>query len=113
MLKNTNNDRPKLPWWVEFLFVQIGLPDNWLRIFLKSRKKTRLLIKENKKSLTLLLTFCFSIIYMYPIIKHYSNHNKCIRMGSNLVRQKFTNEELSKVDILVFSTHYCNGGSLK
>ena len=30
------NDK-KLPWWVEFLFVQIGLPDKWLIYLLRTK----------------------------------------------------------------------------
>ena len=34
---NSNNKKEKsLPWWVELLFVQIGLPDKWLIKILKS-----------------------------------------------------------------------------
>ena len=38
----SNSKRPKeidLPWWVEFLFVQVGLPDSWLRSWLKAKKQ--------------------------------------------------------------------------
>ena len=38
-LKASTNSNPKkeksLPWWVELLFVQIGLPDKWLIKLLK------------------------------------------------------------------------------
>ena len=34
-LRNTNS---KLPWWVEILFVQIGLPESLLRKILKLKK---------------------------------------------------------------------------
>ncbi len=33
-----------LPWWVELLFVQIGLPDNILIKILKAKKKSKELI---------------------------------------------------------------------
>ena len=37
---DSNNKKDKsLPWWVELLFVQIGLPDKWLIKVLKSKKK--------------------------------------------------------------------------
>ena len=39
--KNKNKD---LPWWVELLFVQIGLPDKFLIKILKAKKKTNELI---------------------------------------------------------------------
>ena len=40
-----------LPWWVEVLFVQIGLPDSLLRGFLKKRKRIRQFTSENKKNI--------------------------------------------------------------
>ena len=44
-----------LPWWVELLFVQIGLPDKLLIKILQSKKKAKELIKNDKKSLILFL----------------------------------------------------------
>ena len=43
--KNKNKD---LPWWVELLFVQIGLPDKLLIKILKSQKYVKALIKKMK-----------------------------------------------------------------
>ena len=37
-----------LPWWVELLFVQIGLPDKFLIKILKSKRKFTDLIKMKK-----------------------------------------------------------------
>ena len=45
-----NKDK-ELPWWVELLFVQIGLPDKLLIKLLKTKKKAKELIKNDKKSL--------------------------------------------------------------
>jgi len=38
----------ELPWWVELLFVQIGLPDNLLIKILKSKKHLKNLLKMKK-----------------------------------------------------------------
>ena len=42
-MNNSDNPRKKkdkdLPWWVELLFVQIGLPDKLLIRILKAKKK--------------------------------------------------------------------------
>ena len=47
---NSNNKKENsLPWWVELLFVQIGLPDKWLIRVLKSKKKYTELLKNEKK----------------------------------------------------------------
>ena len=53
--KKKNKD---LPWWVELLFVQIGLPDKLLIKILQAKKKSKELIKSDKKSIiTFLLVF--------------------------------------------------------
>ena len=44
---NIYKDKP-LPWWVELLFVQIGLPDKWLIKILNSKKNITELIKNEK-----------------------------------------------------------------
>jgi len=46
--KKTNKD---LPWWVELLFVQIGLPDKLLIKILKAQKTSKDFIKNDKKSI--------------------------------------------------------------
>ena len=54
-MNSAENSRKKkdkdLPWWVEFLFVQIGLPDKLLIKILKTKKTTQELIKNEKKLL--------------------------------------------------------------
>ena len=43
-----------LPWWVELLFVQIGLPDKLLIKILKAKKTSKEFIKNEKKSIIIL-----------------------------------------------------------
>ena len=45
--KKKNKD---LPWWVELLFVQIGLPDKLLIKILKAKKTSKEFIKNEKKA---------------------------------------------------------------
>ena len=49
--KRVQSAKTDLPWWVELLFVQIGLPDSILRSVLKTRKSVRKYTRENKKSI--------------------------------------------------------------
>ena len=37
-----------LPWWVELLFVQIGLPDRLLIKILNTKKKSKEFLKKKK-----------------------------------------------------------------
>ena len=66
------NDK-ELPWWVELLFVQIGLPDKLLIKILKTKKKAKELIKNDKKSLITLFFIISIFAYFYPVIKHSKN----------------------------------------
>ena len=76
--RSSNNTKDKnLPWWVELLFVQIGLPDKWLINLLKTKKSAKELYKTEKKILLWGAFFTFSLIYTYPLIK------------SNLLDRKF------------------------
>ena len=50
--KKKNKD---LPWWVELLFVQIGLPDKLLIKILKAKKTSKEFIINEKK---LIIIFC-------------------------------------------------------
>ena len=60
-MNNYENSKGKkdknLPWWVELLFVQIGLPDKLLIKILKTKKNAKELIKNEKNSL---IAFLFS-----------------------------------------------------
>ena len=64
--KNKDKD---LPWWVELLFVQIGLPDKILINILKAKKKSKEFIKTDKKSLITFLFVITTLAYFYPVIK--------------------------------------------
>ena len=73
---NTYENKKKkknLPWWVELLFVQIGLPEHILIKILKANKKSKELIKNEKKSLIIFLLVLTSFAYLYPVIKHAKN----------------------------------------
>ena len=57
--KSKRKKDKSLPWWVELLFVQIGLPDKLLIKILNTKKKSKELFQNEKKSLiTYLSPFC-------------------------------------------------------
>ena len=105
--KKNNKD---LPWWVELLFVQIGLPDRLLIKILKTNKHLRELVKNEKKSL---ITFFFVIIalaYFYPVIKHSKNKLDCEAFAKNyIIKNKKTNG-LNSRELRMLSTNFCYGG---
>ena len=81
--KMNNSKSPKknkdksLPWWVELLFVQIGLPEKLLIKILKAKKITKDIISNDKKSIIKFLFVISAMAYFYPVIKHSKNKLDC------------------------------------
>ena len=99
-----------LPWWVELLFVQIGLPDKLLIKILKTKKETSELIKNEKKSL---ITFFFVIItlaYFYPVIKHAKNKLDCEAFAKNYIIKNKNISRINDRELRMLSTNFCYGG---
>jgi len=67
----------ELPWWVEFLFVLIGLPEKLLIKILKAKKSSKEFIKNEKKSMIIFLFLITTLAYFYPVIKHAKNKLDC------------------------------------
>ena len=59
-----------LPWWVELLFVQIGLPDNLLVKILKAKKTSKEFIKNNKKFKTNLIDCLLNKFFNFLLINY-------------------------------------------
>ena len=72
-----------LPWWVELLFVQLGLPDKLLIKILKAKKTSKEFIKNEKKSIILFLFVITTLAYFYPVIKHAKNKLACEAIAIN------------------------------
>ena len=99
-----------LPWWVELLFVQIGLPDKILINILKAKRKSKEFIKNEKKSLILFLFVITTLSYFYPVIKHAKNKLDCEAIAkSYIIKNKNTNGITNK-QIKMLSTNFCYGG---
>ena len=99
-----------LPWWVELLFVQIGLPDKLLIKILKTKKEASELIKNEKKSL---ITFFFVIItlaYFYPVIKHAKNKLDCEAFAKNYIIKNKNISRINNRELRMLSTNFCYGG---
>ncbi len=99
-----------LPWWVELLFVQIGLPDRLLIKILKTKKTAKDLIKNDKK---LLITFFFFIAisaYFYPVVKHSKNKLYCEAIAKNYIINNKNVSGINKSELKMLSTNFCYGG---
>ena len=113
MNTSENSKRKKdkaLPWWVELLFVQIGLPDKLLIKILNAKKRSRELIQNEKKSFIAYLFLLTALAYFYPVIKHAKNRLNCEETAKTyIIKNKnivgFNNRELKMI-----STNFCYGG---
>ncbi len=109
--ENSKKKKDKdLPWWVELLFVQIGLPDKLLIKILQVKKKSKELIKSDKKSIITFLFIIISLAYFYPVIKHAKNKLDCEAIAKNYIIKNKNLITFNKREIRMLSTNFCYGG---
>ena len=99
-----------LPWWVELLFVQIGLPDKLLIKILKAKKTSKEFIKNEKKSIIIFLFLITTLAYFYPVIKHAKNKLDCEAIAKNYIIKNKNVFEINNREIKMISTNFCYGG---
>tara|TARA_B100000886_G_scaffold312874_1_gene249130 strand:+ start:125 stop:562 length:438 start_codon:yes stop_codon:yes gene_type:complete len=99
-----------LPWWVELLFVQIGLPDKFLIKILKTKKNANELFKNEKKSLIIFLFVIAVLAYFYPVIQHSKNKLNCEAIAKNYIIKNKNISEINKQELKMLATNFCYGG---
>ena len=99
-----------LPWWVELLFVQIGLPDKLLIRILKTKKNFKELINKERKSIFAILFFLTLLAYFYPVVKQSKYKLECEYMAKNYILDKKNLTNINKKQLRMLSTNFCNGG---
>ena len=123
--RNLNNDAKKmnnsnklkkksdkdLPWWVELLFVQIGLPDKLLVKILKAKRNSKELIKNEKNSFITILILITSFIYFYPVIRYAKNKLDCEKIAKNYIIENRNIVKINNKKLRILSTNFCNGGN--
>ena len=112
MKSNSDKNQTKLPWWVELLFVQIGLPDSWLSKYLKKKKQTYNFIIENKKYIFYFTLLIAGLFYIYPIVRYTSSSTSCIDKTTKYLKSNKINSADSEMDINSIAVGYCHGGTL-
>ena len=112
MKSNSDKNQSELPWWVELLFVQIGLPDSWLSKYLKKRKQAASFIDENKKHIAYSALLIACIFYIYPIVRYTSSSASCIDKTTRYLKSNNINRPQNEIDINSLAVGYCHGGSL-
>ena len=109
--ENSKKKKDKdLPWWVELLFVQIGLPDKFLIKILNSKKKAKEFIKKDKKSLIKVLFVVALLSYFYPVVKHAKNKLDCEAIAKNYIIKNKNIIGINNREIKMISTNFCYGG---
>ncbi len=99
-----------LPWWVELLFVQIGLPDKLLIKILKAKKTSKEFINNEKKSILIFLFVVTTLAYFYPVIKHAKNKLDCEAIAKNYIIKNKNTIGINNREINMLSTNFCYGG---
>ena len=108
---NSINKKGKsLPWWVELLFVQIGLPDKWLIKVLKTKKKGTELFKNEKRLIFIFLLVITGLAYFYPVVKYSRNRIDCENIAKNYIVDNKNLVSIDRKQLRMLSTNFCNGG---
>ena len=109
--ENSKKKKDKdLPWWVELLFIQIGLPDKLLIKILKTNKKVKEFIKSDKKSLITVLFVFATLSYFYPVVKNAKNKLDCEAIAKNYIIKNKNIIGINKREIKMLSINFCYGG---
>jgi len=113
-MNNSKNFKKKtdknLPWWVELLFVQIGLPDKLLIKILKAKKTSKEFIINEKKLIIIFLFVITTLAYFYPVIKHAKNKLDCEAIAKNYIIKNKNTIGINNREIKMLSTNFCYGG---
>ena len=99
-----------LPWWVELLFVQVGLPDKLLIKILKAKKTSKEYIKNEKKSIIIFLFVITTLSYFYPVIKYAKNKLDCEAIAKNYIIKNKNTIGINNRELKMLSTNFCYGG---
>tara|TARA_Y100001968_G_scaffold268291_1_gene258596 strand:- start:693 stop:1067 length:375 start_codon:yes stop_codon:yes gene_type:complete len=105
-----SKDGPRLPWWVELLFVQIGLPDKWLASFLRSKNNSTKALKNNKKKLSYLFILIVGVLYTQPYSTYFNRHSNCFVYKLNQISANTKDNNLDIKESKAKALNYCNGG---
>ena len=111
--KSSSILRESLPWWVELLFVQVGLPEDWLRNYLKNKKVYKARIKKHNKKIFVYVFTAAGIIYLYPFYNLAQTENLCIQQAIEHIQDNSKSFSKSKRNrLVVYASNLCNGGSM-
>ena len=108
-ISNKKKDK-ELPWWVELLFVQIGLPDGLLIKILKAKKKSKEFIHNEKNTFKLFISLLILLVYFYPVIRNAKNMLECGATAKSYILKSKKSVRFNKKELNMLSTNFCYGG---
>ena len=110
--RSSNNTKDKnLPWWVELLFVQIGLPDKWLIKVLKSKKRATEFLNNEKRLIVTFFILLTCLTYFYPVVKYSKTKLDCESIAKNYILENKNIKIINRKQLGMLSTNFCNGGN--
>ena len=110
--RSSHNPKDKnLPWWVELLFVQIGLPDKWLIKILKAKKSTTEIFNNEKRFIVIFLILLSGLTYFYPVVKYSKNKLDCESIAKKYILENKNLKTITRKQLRMLSTNFCNGGN--
>ncbi len=109
--KKNKGNKKGLPWWVELLFVQIGLPEDLLRKWLQTKVHVKDHI-NNQKNKYLITLFTISIAaYVSPIVKESMTRNTCVKETKTFLTDNNIIKNKQALKAQSVSVNHCNGGN--
>ena len=113
-LKASRNSIKKdktLPWWVELLFVQIGLPDKLLIKILKTKRKSIDFLNNEKRIIIIFFFILAGLTYFYPVVKYSKTKLNCETTAKNYLLENKNLSKINRKQLRMLSTNFCNGGN--
>ena len=110
--RSSHNTKDKnLPWWVEILFVQIGLPDKWLIKLLKAKKRTTEILNNEKRLIITFFILLSGLTYFYPVVKYSKTKLDCESIAKKYILENKNLKIINRKQLGMLSTNFCNGGN--
>ena len=82
------------------------MPDNLLIKILKSKKKVKELVKNDKKSFISVLFVIITLVYFFPVIKHSKNKLDCEAIAKNYILNNKNINGINNKELKMLSTNF-------
>ena len=108
--RNSNKKDKTLPWWVELLFVQIGLPDKLLIKILKTKRKSIDFLSNERRIIIIFFFIIAGLTYFYPVVKYSKSKLDCETIAKSYILENKNLKKINAQQLRMLSINFCNGG---